>query len=87
MHVTLALHLVAIIVRVTLGHSIELILGLQEEPSGPGGLLDLSDEELEQEIAKRQQPVDLSQLSDEDLQRELSKRQLAAGIVQNAVES
>jgi hypothetical protein len=47
----------------------------------------LSDEELEREIAKRQQPVDLSQLSDDDLQRELSKRQLAAGIVENVLDS
>jgi hypothetical protein len=59
---------------------------LQEEQSTVG-LLGLSDEELEREIAKRQQPVDLSQLSDEDLQRELSKRQLAAGIVENVIDS
>jgi hypothetical protein len=53
----------------------------------PAELLGLSDEELEKEIAKRQQPVDLSQLSDDDLQRELSKRQLAAGIVENVLDS
>lgn len=61
-------------------------LYLQEEQF-PAELLGLSDEELEREIAKRQQPVDLSQLSDDDLQRELSKRQLAAGIVENVLDS
>lgn len=59
-----------------------------QEPAAGGGLLDLSDEELENEIAKRQpqQPVDLSQLSDEDLQRELSKRQLATEVAENIVD-